>query len=249
MGYWEQALEALAHLPPDRTTLEQAVDVRCDLHHALEPLAQDEQKLTYLRDAERLAEELADQRRLGLVYRMLASTLRQMQDYEPTLAYSQRTHAIATALRDVRLQLEGNLAMGWIYHSLGDYRQAMEHLQQALTTLQGESHPQSFGLRRHLLGHRPGNRSLVTRTWMVLGLSELGAFAEGVAYGNEVLQLAEAIDRPYDYLNIYYRVGYLHVRQGTLHQAIPLLERGVALGQEADIPLFYRLNAVYLALA
>ena len=62
-------------------------------------------------------------------------------------------------------------------------------------------------------------------------------------------RLAEAIDRPYEYLNVYYRVGYLHVRQGTLHQAIPLLERGVALGQEADIPLFYRLAAVYLALA
>ena len=76
-----------------------------------------------------LAEGLADQRRLGIVYRMLANALRQMQDYEPALAYSQRTHAIATALGDVRLQLEGNLAMGWTYHSLGDYRQAMEHLQ------------------------------------------------------------------------------------------------------------------------
>ena len=84
---------------------------------------------------------------------------------------------------------------------------------------------------------------------MVLCLSELGAFAEGVAYGDEALQIAEAVDRPYEYLNVYYRVGYLHVRQGTLHQAIPLLERAVALGQEADIPLFYRLAAAYLALA
>ena len=57
-------------------TLEQAVDVRCDLYHALHALAQYEQKLTYLRDAERLAEELADQRRLGIVYRSLANTLR-----------------------------------------------------------------------------------------------------------------------------------------------------------------------------
>jgi tetratricopeptide (TPR) repeat protein len=44
-------------------------------------------------------------------------------------------------------------------------------------------------------------------------------------------------------------VGYLYVRQGTLYQAIPLLERGVALGREADIPLYYRFAAVYLALA
>jgi tetratricopeptide (TPR) repeat protein len=44
-------------------------------------------------------------------------------------------------------------------------------------------------------------------------------------------------------------MGSLHVRQGTLHQAIPLLERAVALGQEADNPLYYRNAAVHLALA
>src|SRR5262245_3126325 len=144
VGYLEQALEALAHLPPDRTTLEQAVDVRCDLFQALHALAQFEPALAYLRDAERLAEELADQRRLGIVYRCLANTLRIMQDYEPALAYCQRAHAVATALGDVDLEREVNLAMGWISYNLGDYRQAMEHLQQALTALQVERHYQTF---------------------------------------------------------------------------------------------------------
>src|SRR5262249_42904353 len=68
VGCWEQALEALAHLPPDRTTLEQAVDVRCALFLALNTLAQREQQLTHLRAAEALAEGLADQRRLGILY-------------------------------------------------------------------------------------------------------------------------------------------------------------------------------------
>ena len=244
VGYWEQALEALAHLPPDRPMLEQAVDVRCDLSAALEPLDQSEQKLTHLHAAESLAEGLADHRRLGIVYRMLANALRQMQDYEPALAYSQRAYAIATTIGDVRLQLEGNLAMGWIYHNLGDYRPAMEHLQQALTTLQGESRSPSFGL-----GHLLGDRQIITLAWMVLCLSELGAFADGMTYGNEALQRAAVVDRPYEYLSVYCRVGYLHVRQGTLHQAIPLLERGVALGQEADSPIHYREAATYLALA
>lgn len=39
------------------------------------------------------------------------------------------------------------------------------------------------------------------------------------------------------------------MRQGTLHQAIPLLERGVALSQEADIAIYYGSTATYLALA
>jgi tetratricopeptide (TPR) repeat protein len=139
--------------------------------------------------------------------------------------------------------------MGFIYHNLGAYRQAMEYLQQVLTTLQEEPRSQPFGLAPHLLAHGRGNRPIVTRAWMVRCLSELGVFADGVAYGTEALQLAEAVDRPHEYLQVYPTVGYLHVRQGTLHQAIPLLERGVALSQEADMSLFFGRAASDLALA
>jgi tetratricopeptide (TPR) repeat protein len=208
--------------------------------------------LTHLRAAEALAAGLADRHRLGSIYRSLANTLRLMQDYEPALAYSQRAHAMATALGEVGLQLESRLATGWIYHDLGDYRQALEHLQQALMTLQGASRSQSAGLGHGLglgPGHRLGNRPIITRTWIVLCLSELGAFADGVACGTEALQSAEAVDRPIERLAAYGRVGYLHVRQGTLNQAIPLLERGVALSQEANIPLYYSATAQALALA
>ena len=46
----------------------------------------------------------------------------------------------------------------------------------------------------------------------------------------------EGVDRPYERLSSTLRVGYLHLRQGTLHQAMPLLERAVALGQEDKSP-------------
>jgi tetratricopeptide (TPR) repeat protein len=252
VGYWEQALEALAHLPSDRTILEQAVDVRCDLYMALYvllPGTQYEQLLPHLYAAALLAEELADQRRLGTVYRSLANTLRGMQDYQAALAYSQRAHALGGALGDARLQLEGNLAMGWIYYGLGDYRQAMVYLQRVLTTLQVGPGLQPFSLAPRLLGNRPSDRPIVTRIWMVLCLSELGAFADGLAYATEVLQLAETIDRPKNHVRVYSFVGRLHVRQGTLHQAIPLLERGVALSQEADMGHFYSSTVGPLALA
>ena len=65
VGYFEQALEALAHLPTNRPTLEQAIDLRCDLHEVLLPLTQWEQMLTHMHTAELIAEGLADQRRLG----------------------------------------------------------------------------------------------------------------------------------------------------------------------------------------
>jgi tetratricopeptide (TPR) repeat protein len=165
-----------------------------------------------------------------------------MQDYEPALAYCQRAHAITTALRDVDLQVWVNHDMGQIYTDLGDYRQAIEYLQQVLTALPGEQRSQAFSGGVIL-------RSIVARVYMVQCLRELGRFADAVAYGDEALQVAEAGARPDDRLAAYSSMGYMHVRQGSLHQAIPLLERAVALSQEANIPVFYYTSAPFLALA
>ena len=128
VGCWEQALEALAHFPIEHATMEQNIDLRYDLSGSLMPFAQYEQALACLHDAETLAEELGDQRRLGRVCQRIANTLRQMEDYEPALAYFQQAHAIATALGDVDLQGRVNLNMGMLYFNLGDYRQAMAYL-------------------------------------------------------------------------------------------------------------------------
>jgi class 3 adenylate cyclase len=65
VGYFEQALSALAHLPETRDTREQAIDLRCALYQALYPLLEFGRSLAYLREAESLAEALGDQRRLG----------------------------------------------------------------------------------------------------------------------------------------------------------------------------------------
>ena len=241
VGYWEQALEALQHLPADRTTIEQAVDVHYDLGGALGPLGQYEQGLPHLRDAERLAEGLADHRRLGHVYRRIAVTLRMLQDYEPALAYCQRAHAMAIALGDFDSQMWANDTMGMVYFDLGDYRQAMEYLQQILTAVRGEPCDQSSRGVVPLAFH--------ARLWMTRCLSELGEFADGMAYGTEALQTAEADGRPSNRLIVYSRVGPVQVRQGALHTAIPLLERAVALSQDADMPNYYRLAAPWLALA
>ena len=184
VGYWEQALEALTHLPTDRTMLEQAIDLRCELCPVLVPLAQVEQMLTYLRDAETLAIGLGDQRRLGYVYRHIAVGLRLMQDFEPALAYCKRVQVIATALENFDLQVLVNQEMGIIYFELGEYRQAMECLQQNLTTLQGERHHQPLG--------STGAPSVMARTWIVQCFIDLGEFADGVTYCNEALQIAEA---------------------------------------------------------
>src|SRR5262249_32258669 len=67
VGYFEQALSALAYLPEQRDTLEQAIDLRLALRSALFALGDSERILAYLREAETLATALDDPRRLGRV--------------------------------------------------------------------------------------------------------------------------------------------------------------------------------------
>src|SRR5262249_29668303 len=130
-----------------------------------------------------------------------------------------------------------DLVMGQVYYDLGQYPQAMEHFQQMLTALQGVPLEQSFGDLDD------------AHVWIMQCLRELGRFADGAAYGDKALQIAEAVDRPLYHLRVYSRVGYHRVRQGILPQAIPILERAVALSQDANIPTFFRISAPYLALA
>lgn len=65
---FEQALEALQHLPESRETIEQAIDIRFDLRTSILPLGEVTRMRDHLRDAQALAEALGDQRRLARAF-------------------------------------------------------------------------------------------------------------------------------------------------------------------------------------
>src|SRR5205823_4409054 len=67
VGYFEQALNALPHLPGTRETHEQAIDLRLALHHVLSESGDLGRILVNLREAETLAVAHNDPRRLGQV--------------------------------------------------------------------------------------------------------------------------------------------------------------------------------------
>jgi tetratricopeptide (TPR) repeat protein len=138
MRCFEQALEALQHLPVNRATMEQAIDLRCDLYNALLPFGRWEQMLASLHEAEMLAETLGDQCRLGRVWSLLANIVRNLRDYDRALLYCQRTQAIATALGDVGLQRQALYSFGQVYRNLGDSLRAIDCLRKSMAFLQGE---------------------------------------------------------------------------------------------------------------
>jgi predicted ATPase len=78
---FEQALVALKHLPENRDTIEQAVDLRFELRNALWLLGELAQILERLGEAESLATALGDQRRLGWVFGYMTNSFAWAGDY------------------------------------------------------------------------------------------------------------------------------------------------------------------------
>ena len=234
-------MAALPLLPERRDTLEQAIDLRCDLRNVLWLLGEFGQVFDHLCQAETLATALDDQGRLGRVSTYMAAYLWVMGEPDRSLVSGQRALAIAEALGDVALQVEANYRVGQAYLALGDYRRAMAFLGRNVSSLQDHLIHERFGL--------PGIASVVSRSYLVWCLAELGEFTEGIARGEEAVRIAEAADHPFSLSNALFGVGFLYLRKGDLRNAIPTLERCLALCQRWNIALWAPRNTSALGSA
>jgi tetratricopeptide (TPR) repeat protein len=241
VAYFEQALAALAHLPERHETLAQAIDLRLDLNTALQPLEEQAHLFEHLRAAEPLAERLDDPQRFGRIVSFQCFSLSVMGEHDRAIAAGQQALALATTsgLFDVQVNAQNNLSVA--YYAAGDFRQALDVSQRTVAVLTGEFLSERFGL--------PIFPALLGRGYVALCLAELGDFAEGASIGEEAVRLAETVAQPNSMLIVLIRVGLCYRRQGVLQKAIPMLERGLALSQSADIPLQFPLGASLLSTA
>ena len=227
---FEQALVALQHLRETPERLEQAIDLRFDLRIALHPLGEFERSFASLREAERLARTLGDQRRLGQLFIYLCHNLRETGHPTEALAFGQSAHAIAESIGDVRLQVAGNMYLGSACIWTGDFRQAEQLFSKALEVLKGDLIRERFGLA--------GFPAVLLRSYSTWVCAELGRFREGVAHGQDGLRLAESLDHPYTLAFMCWTLAYLHITRGDLGRAVALLERGIAVSREWNLTFF-----------
>src|SRR5262249_11202778 len=134
---------------------------------------------------------------------------------------------LAESLSDVGTQVVTNFFLGNVYYARGDYRQAIEVLHKVVTALTSDLTREHFGLM--------GFPFILSRTWLAWCLTEVGAFREAMAHGEDGLRPAEAVDQPFSLVNAYSGIGRAYLHQGALSQAIALLARGLALCQTWNI--------------
>jgi tetratricopeptide (TPR) repeat protein len=230
VGYFEQALNALRHLPQLRDMHEQAIDLRLALRSALQPSGDFGRLLTYLREAEALATALDDPRRLEQVSLFLSNHFHFRGAYDQAIAAAQRALALATARGDVVLRALANRYLVGAYEAQGDYRRAIDCFRQTMASFDGAQRRERFG--------RVFLPAVQSRASLAACHAELGTFTEGRALGEEGLRMAEAADHLASVMMASWGIGLLALRQGDLPTALPRLERAVSLCRDADLPLF-----------
>jgi class 3 adenylate cyclase/tetratricopeptide (TPR) repeat protein len=227
-GHFEQALAALRHLPETRDTRERAFDLHLQLRSALRPLEQFERLLEHLREAERLAQALADHRRVGRVSAAMANYHWMQGDYNSALQSAQQ--ALAVAGEDRALEVQATFRLGHAHHALGDYRGAAACFRVCVELSQGDLPREQLGLT--------GVIAVTARAWLIMSLVELGETAETARQGAEALRLGDASDNAFSLVLACLGVGRFYLSTGDLRRAVPVLERGLALSEAREIPVW-----------
>jgi tetratricopeptide (TPR) repeat protein len=234
---FEQALQALAHLPEDAAARELAIELRLALGGPLGQLGAHERRLALLGEAEVLARALDDGARLGRVLDNMASVLWITGDPDGAMAAGRQALALAVALGDIALQTAASHRLGQVYWSLGDFGRAAELLWRNVEAVDWESGTSRTDVR------------IQAQAWLAVILSRLGAFAEGRRHGEEALRFAPLEGRGITPIIAHSYLGELCLVQGDLEHAIRVLEQGLALCRASGSQTNVRVIAASLGYA
>jgi class 3 adenylate cyclase/tetratricopeptide (TPR) repeat protein len=217
VAHFGQAQLAMSHLPLNRATREQSVDLALELRNALFIAGELPQMFEPLRLAEATAEQLGDDVRRGQVGAVLANSRWAVGEYEGAIEAGLRTAAIADKLDDPALRAVATQYLGQAYHAIGDYGRAIAHLRTAVESLQGGD------LARRRVG-MPSPPAVFSRTWLVWCLGECGEFPEARERSRENLEIAEASEQLYSVAQSQFGQGILCYFTGDLDESASVLE-------------------------
>jgi len=226
-AYFEQALEVLRHLPRNRETRELDVDLRLELRPSLVTLGEQKRIVAHLSQAESLAEELGDNRRIGRVLSHMTAYFSREGEHERAVDTGERALTVATEMGDFALQAITQDRLSRTYYALGDFRRTVELCERSISLLEGKPVGERFGM----VGVAP----VITRTSLVLSLAELGALANGIAQGEELVRIAEMVGQPLSLVLAYLALSYVYIVKGDLEKATPLAEGSLDICRNAEV--------------
>jgi transcriptional regulator with AAA-type ATPase domain/tetratricopeptide (TPR) repeat protein len=238
VDHLERAIAAFDRADHRRDLLERAIDVRLDLRYALMLVGQPERMLPRLREAEAMAGELGDTARLGRVVSFLANGLYLLGDHTAAIASARRAMAIARRLDDFPTRVTADIYAGRALQALGRYEEATQVFRGVVDALTGEHANEHAGL--------PVLPAAYARTYLVMGLTELGDFTSAVAVGREAISIADATGHLDTIQWACYAMGVATLDRGDAEGAIGHLERALSICRAAELPVYVPRTAAAL---
>jgi len=227
IAYFERALDVLRLLPPSPHLQEIAFDLHCDLRNALVPLGRHQRLLEVLDEARQLAEALADDRRLAQVHSFLSNYYGNVGNSDRALETGEQALVLGERAGAKDLLLVGNMSVGEIYRTLGNYPKAREFLSRAKALLGPDDELNAFG--------QVGLPAVRARSHLAWTLAELGDFEAAQATAAEGLRIADASHHAYSICHACLGLGGVRVRVGEFEAAIMILSRGFALSDQVPL--------------
>ena len=214
---YDQALQALTHLPEAGDTRGLALDLHLALGGPLTALGEYRRRLALLGEAEALARALDDRARLGRVLAGMSEVLRETGDLDDAIAAGRQALELAIELGDSFLQGQASYNLGQVYHFIGDFGRGAELLLRNVEAADGEP------------GTLNTNVRIQSQAWLARTLSALGEFAEGRRHGEAAFRLATLAGRGPALIIVHASLGDLYLAKGDLEHAIRMFDQGLAL--------------------
>ena len=224
---FERGLEALSHLPDNPLKAKLAIDLRLVAAGAFIPFGAQERMVAELREAERLAAEAGDERRLGSVSSQLCVALWMMGDHARALEAGERAVKIAEATDNYAQQLAARFSVGMVRHAFGAFRRSIAIHQALLAEVSGDLQKKRMGWAAY--------PSVFIQTFLASALIEIGEFDAARAHIDDGCRLADDVAHPYSQVTIYDFKGHLLLAMGETDAAVDVLETCHARCQEEDI--------------
>jgi class 3 adenylate cyclase/tetratricopeptide (TPR) repeat protein len=241
LDHFEKALEAVDALPPSRALVEQGIDLRMAMRVPLLQMGRLEDALARSREAERLAQDLGDERTLARVYTYLVNHHYLHGDPATALGYGQRCLQIAVTYADVGLAAMARQYMAQSHHVRGEYAQARALLEENVETL-----AKTVDLEP---GGPLGLNFVASSGWLAFTLAALGELDLADAAAGKGCAVAARSRHPYASVIASTMSGLVQVEAGRLEEAMSSLYRSLQESRQPQVAVWQPIPSALLGLA
>jgi tetratricopeptide (TPR) repeat protein len=223
--FFRQGIEACERLSRSEETLAREIDLRFELRSSLFPTAGIDRSLENSTQAECLARQLGDKRRLGWATAYLAKDLQLVG--RPGAALVAAARALEFSEDDPELTIAAQYFAGQAAYSRGDYISAVNTLRTLISTLEARDGAAWTGT--------PGPSIIFFRAWLIWSLARLGENLEAEATAGEMRRLADEADLPLCRTIAHLSEGFALAFAGRMPEAEATLRVGLSLCRKWEL--------------